>query len=58
MLYKSVLEGVRKLHFDKKSYKGFLRIESTAGQKCACKSTEFASALKIVDENRGDMENF
>ena len=38
--------------------KGFLRIESTAGQRCARKSTEYASGLKIVDENRGDMENF
>ena len=37
--------------------KGFLRIESTAGQRCARKSTEFASASKIVDENRRDVEN-
>ena len=36
--------------------KGFLRIESTARQRCARKSTEFASGSKIVDENRGDME--
>ena len=36
----------------------FLRIESTAVQRCARKSTEFASGSKIVDENRGDMENF
>ena len=36
---------------------GFLRIESTAVQRCARKSTEFASGSKIVDENRGDMEN-
>ena len=34
----------------------FLRIESTAVQRCARKSTEFASGSKIVDENRGDME--
>ena len=33
--------------------KGFLRIESTAVQRCARKSTEFASGSKIVDENRG-----
>ena len=37
--------------------KGFLRIESTAGQRCARKSTEFASGTKVVDENRGDMGN-
>ena len=34
----------------------FLRIESTAVQRCARKSTEFASGSKIVDENGGDME--
>ena len=34
----------------------FLRIESTAVQRCASKSTEFASGSNIVDENRGDME--
>ena len=38
--------------------KGFLRIESTAGQKCGRKSTKFASGSKIVDEKRGDVENF
>ena len=38
--------------------KAFLRIESTAVQKFVRKSTEFASASKIVDENRGDMGNF
>ena len=37
---------------------GFLRIESTAVQRCARKRTEFASGSKITDENRGDMENF
>ena len=37
---------------------GFLRIESTAVQRCARKSTEFTSGSKVVDENRGDMENF
>ena len=37
---------------------GFLRKESTAVQRCARKSTEFASGSKMVDENRGDMENF
>ena len=36
---------------------GFLRIESTAVQMCARKSTEFASGSKIVGENRGEMEN-
>ena len=36
----------------------FLRIESTAVQRCARKSTEFASGSKVVDENREDMENF
>ena len=35
-----------------------MRIESTAVQRCARKSTEFASGSKIVDETRGDMENF
>ena len=35
-----------------------MRIESTAGQRRARKSTEFASTTKIVDENRGDVENF
>ena len=34
----------------------FLRIESTAVQRCARKSSEFASGSKIVDENKGDME--
>ena len=33
-------------------------MESTAVQVCARKSTESASGSKIVDENRGDMENF
>ena len=32
-------------------------MESTAVQRCARKSTEFASGSKIVDENRGDMDN-
>ena len=36
---------------------GFLRIEYIAVQRCARKSTEFASGSKIVDKNRGDMEN-
>ena len=36
---------------------GFLQIESTAVQRCARKSTEFASGSKVVGENRGDMEN-
>ena len=36
---------------------GFLRIESTAVQRCARKSTEFASGQKIVGDNRGEMEN-
>ena len=34
----------------------FLRIESIAVQRCARKSTEFASGSKIVDENRRDTE--
>ena len=53
-----MLVGVLNLHIEEKSYRGFLPIESTAGQRCARKSTEFASASKIVDENRRDMENF
>ena len=53
-----MLVGVLNLHIDEKSYKGFLPIKSTAGQRCARKSTEFASASKIVDENRRDMGNF
>ena len=53
-----MLVGVLNLHIDEKSYRGFLPIESTAGQRCARKSTEFASASKIVDENRRDMGNF
>ena len=36
---------------------GFLRIESTAVQRCARKSVKFASGSKIVGENRGEMEN-
>ena len=36
---------------------GFLRIESTAVQRCARKSTEFASGSKIVGENLEEMEN-
>ena len=31
-------------------------LESTAGQKCARKSTDFASGSKIVGESRGEME--
>ena len=31
-------------------------LKSTAGQKCARKSTEFASGSKIVGDNRGEME--
>ena len=37
--------------------KGFLHIESTAVQRCARKSTEFASGSNIVGESRGKMEN-
>ena len=36
---------------------GFLRKESTAVQRCACKNTEPASGSKIVGENREEMEN-
>ena len=36
---------------------GFLRIESTAVQRCARKSTEFAWGSKTIGENRGEMEN-
>ena len=54
LLYKSVLVGALNLY----RTKDFLRIESTAGQRCARKSTEFASGSKIVDENRGDVDNF
>ena len=36
---------------------GFLRIESTAAQRCARKSTEFASESNIVGENWGEREN-
>ena len=32
-------------------------VESTAGQRCARKITEFASGSKIVGENRGEMKN-
>ena len=53
-----MLVGVLNLHIEEKSYRGLLPIESTAGQRCARKSTEFASASKIVDENRRDMGNF
>ena len=38
--------------------KSFLHIESTAGQNCDRKSTEFASGSKTVNRNRGDVENF
>ena len=58
MLYKTVLVGVLNCILIKNRSKSFLRIESTAVQRCARKSTEFASGSKIVDENRGDMENF
>ena len=34
-----------------------MRIESTAVQRCARRSTEVASGSKIVDGNRGDVEN-
>ena len=37
---------------------GFLRIDSTAVQTCARKSTEFASGSNIVGENRREMENY
>ena len=36
---------------------GFLRIESTAVQRGARRSTEFASGSNIVGENRGEVEN-
>ena len=52
------LVGVLNMHQNRTKQKGFLRIESTAGQRCARKSTEFESGSKIVDENREDMENF
>ena len=51
---KSVLVGALNLHRTKR----FLRIESTAGQRCARKSTEFTSGSNTVDENRGDVDNF
>ena len=35
----------------------FVRKESTAVQRCARKSTEFASGSKIVGETRGEMES-
>ena len=35
----------------------FLHIESTAVQRGARKSTEFASGSNIVGESRGEMEN-
>ena len=35
----------------------FLHIKSTAVQRCARKSTEFASGSNIVGESRGEMEN-
>ena len=35
----------------------FLHINSTAVQRCARKSTEFASGSNIVGESRGEMEN-
>ena len=41
----------------KNRIKVFLRIEVTAGEKYARKSTEFSSGKKIVNENRGDVEN-
>ena len=45
------------LYRPSRSLEGFLRIESTAARRCACKSTEFASGSKIVRHNRGEMEN-
>ena len=36
---------------------GFLRMKSTAVQRCARESTEFASVSKIVGENRGEIAN-
>ena len=36
---------------------GFLLIEFAAVQRCARKSTEFASGSKIFGENRGRTEN-
>ena len=47
----------RSFFLEKFQTQRFLRIESTAVQRCARKSTEFASGSKIVDENRGEMEN-
>ena len=35
---------------------GFLNIKSTAVQRCARKSTEFASGSNIVGESWGEME--
>ena len=35
----------------------FLHINPTAVQRCARKSTEFASGSNIVGESRGEMEN-
>ena len=48
----------RSLHFlEQFRTQGFLRRESTAVQRCARKSTEFALGSKIVRHNRGEMEN-
>ena len=45
-----MLVGVLNLHLDKKIVQRvFLRIESTDGQTCARKSTEFASGALIMN---------
>ena len=44
-------------HHKQFQIQGFVRIESTAVQRYARKSAEFASGSKIVGENREEMEN-
>ena len=52
-----VLFIVRSSFLEQFRTQGFLRIKSTAVQRCARKSTESASGSKIVDQNREEMEN-
>ena len=52
------VDGPSRSHHEQFRTQGFLRIESTAVQRCAHKSTEFASGSKIVGENRGEMEKY
>ena len=52
------VDRLSRSHHEQFLRQGFLRIESTAIQRCDRIGTEFASGSKIVRENRGEIEKY